>query len=165
MTNLILRIHLSTFLERFLFAVLLTEVMQCFSSIMYGFIMDLGAVMLFTLSFRTFIFLLILESVTISFVYKKTCNIVFSSSNNEGIPLPHEFSFMFIQYFAGAILLEKSWKKCGAWKNIIRVGRLYRGRGRGDHLLKGSWNLMHAMEPVSLWWCNKEFLTVYPRCR
>lgn len=109
--------------------------MQCFSSIMYGFIMDLGAVMLFTLSFisfRTFIFLLILEIVTISFVYKKTWNMVFSSSNNEEIPLPHEFIFVFIQYFTGAILLEKSWKKCGAWKNIIRAGRPYRGRGRGE---------------------------------
>ena len=135
--------------------------MQCFSSIMYGFIMDLGAVMLFTLSFisfRTFIFLLILEIVTISFVYKKTWNIVFSSSNNEEIPLPHEFIFVFIQYFTGAILLEKSWKKCGAWKHI-------EGGGGGNHLLKGSSNLMHAMEPVSLWWCNMEFLTVYPRCR
>ena len=44
---------------------------------------------------------------------KKVFNVVFGSSKNEEIIcLPHEFIFVFIRYFIGAILMEKS---CQNW--------------------------------------------------
>ena len=44
---------------------------------------------------------------------KKACNIAFKSSKNEEIILPHEVIFVFICYFTGAILSEKSCQKWG----------------------------------------------------
>ena len=46
-----------------------------------------------------------------SVVYKKAFHIVLKSSKNEEITLPHEFIFVFIQYFIGVMLLEKSCQK------------------------------------------------------
>ena len=55
---------------------------------------------------------------------KKASYIDFWFSKNEEITLPPEFIFVFIWYFYGAILLEKSCQK---------------GRGRGGHKNKGGW--------------------------
>ena len=52
-----------------------------------------------------------------SVAYKKRhYNVVFKSSKNENITLPHEFIFVFIQYFNGAILPGKSCQKRGVRK-------------------------------------------------
>ena len=42
----------------------------------------------------------------ISFAYKKACNIVFKSSKIEKMILLHEFNFVFIWYFSGAIMYK-----------------------------------------------------------
>ena len=44
---------------------------------------------------------------------KKGCNVVFQSSRNEEMTFQHEFVFVFIRYFNGAKLSEKSFKKQG----------------------------------------------------
>ena len=80
-----------------------------------------------------FLLVLILETVTYYFglnlshvllikvlFIKKACNFVIWSSKNKRIALPHEFIFMFIRYFSGAILSKKSCQKRGVWKNIKR---------------------------------------------
>ena len=53
----------------------------------------------------------------------------FQSSKNEKITLPHEFSFVFIQYFNRATLSEKPCQKWGVLINIKRKGWPYRGGG------------------------------------
>ena len=61
-------------------------------------------------------------------VYKKAFNLVFKSSKTEEITLLHEFIFVFIWYFIGAILLEKSCQKWGIQKKNIKRGMsIYRG--------------------------------------
>ena len=57
-----------------------------------------------------------------SLVYKRAFNIVFRFSKNEKINLPHEFIFVFIWYFIGTILLEKSCQKWRVWKNYSGDG-------------------------------------------
>lgn len=55
-----------------------------------------------------------------SLVHKRAFNIVFKFSENEKINLPHEFIFLFIQYYNEVILLEKSCFKQWVQKNIKR---------------------------------------------
>ena len=43
-----------------------------------------------------------------SVAYKKASNVVFKSSNNEEFTLPYEIIFVFIWYYIGVTLLEKS---------------------------------------------------------
>ena len=52
-----------------------------------------------------------------SIVYKRTFKVVFTSSKNEKITMPHEFIFVFIWYFIGVILLEKSCQNLESLKN------------------------------------------------
>ena len=72
--------------------------------------MDFAAVMLFTQQVFHLEFLLLFRiksqpGVAYKSVdYKKTFNVVFKSSENEEITLPHEFIFVFIWYFSGAVL-------------------------------------------------------------
>ena len=53
-------------------------------------------------------------------VIKKGCNVAFQSSKNEEMTFQHEFVFVIIRYFNGAILLEKSCKKQWFRKNKKR---------------------------------------------
>ena len=70
-----------------------------------------------------------------SAVYKKPFNVVFESSKNEEIVLPHEFVFVLIRYFIGEILMEKSCQKFGVdGKNIKRDGHIGREGGGGGRL-------------------------------
>ena len=52
-----------------------------------------------------------------SIVYKRAFKVVFKSSKNEKITMPHEFIFVFVWYFIGVILLEKSCQNLGSLKN------------------------------------------------
>ena len=61
-----------------------------------------------------------------SLVYKRAFNIVFKFSENEKINLPHEFIFVFIWYFIGTILSEKSCQKWRVWKNYSGDGHKWR---------------------------------------
>ena len=47
---------------------------------------------------------------------KEACNVVFQSFKNEEITLPHEFIFVFIDYFIEEILSKKSCQKWGVRK-------------------------------------------------
>ena len=49
-------------------------------------------------------------------------NVVLKFSKNEEITLPHDFIFVFIQHFIGAILLEKYCQKRGDWKKYKKEG-------------------------------------------
>ena len=60
---------------------------------------------------------------------KKACNIFFHTSKNEKITLPYEFIFVFIQYFNGAIMLEKSCQVQGVWEKYENLGNVYRRVG------------------------------------
>ena len=44
---------------------------------------------------------------------KKACKVAFQSAKNEEMSFLYDFIFVFIQYFNGAILLEKSFVKWG----------------------------------------------------
>ena len=94
---------------------------------MYGFCSS-NAFYSVSLSFRTSILLLnpfdtddcyyfglnLNQVLPIKVLFIKTaCNVVFKSSKNEKITLPHEFIFVFIEYFTGVILSGKSSQKRG----------------------------------------------------
>ena len=57
-----------------------------------------------------------------SVVYKRAFSIVFKSSKNEKITFLHSCIFVFIWYFIGAILSEKSCQKWGVWKEYKKGG-------------------------------------------
>ena len=70
---------------------------------------------------------------------KKASNAVFQSSKNEEITFPHEFIFVFIRYFTGVILSEKSCQKRGVRKKYKKGGWPYRWvvyRRGGSNLLR-----------------------------
>ena len=56
---------------------------------------------------------------------------------------PHEFTFVFILYFIGTILSEKSCRKWGVWKEYKKGGLPYRGWGGGVYSM-GASNLLHT---------------------
>ena len=60
----------------------------------------------------------------VKLLFKKSIfEIVFQSSKDEEeITLPHEFIFVFIQYFIGAILLGKAYQKQGIQKKMLKGG-------------------------------------------
>ena len=92
---------------------------QCFLLIRYGFCSS-NALYSASLSFRMFIFfgvLLILEIVTIWDVYKKACN-VFYSSKNEEITLPHEVYFCVLPIFHWGDIVGKSLAKSVGFRKI-----------------------------------------------
>ena len=45
----------------------------------------------------------------------------FKFPKNEKTTLPHDFIFVFLWYFIGVALLEKSSQKQGVWKNYKKV--------------------------------------------
>ena len=57
-----------------------------------------------------------------SIVYKRAFDIVFKSSKNEKVTLPHELIFVFVWYFIGVILSKKSCQKQGVWKKYKKGG-------------------------------------------
>ena len=50
---------------------------------------------------------------------KKVCNVVFQSSKNEEMTLPHEFIFLLIRYFIGTKLSRKFVKSDGFSKKTL----------------------------------------------
>ena len=54
--------------------------------------------------------------------YKKAFNVVFWSSKNEEITVPDEFIFVFMMYFIGVILSEKSCRKQRVQKKYEKGG-------------------------------------------
>ena len=68
--------------------------------------------------------------------YKKAFNVVFQSSKNEEITVPDEFIFVFIMYFIGAILSEKSCRKQRVQKKYEKGGMAIQG-GEGGVYQKG----------------------------
>ena len=58
--------------------------------------------------------------------YKKAFN-VFESAKNEEITFPREFIFVFILYFIGTILLEKSCQKQGVWEEYKKGVAIWGG--------------------------------------
>ena len=63
-----------------------------------------------------------------SVIYKKVLSVVFRSSKNGRINLPHEFIFVFIWHFIGPILSEKFCQRRGEG-----------GKGFGKNIVKGGW--------------------------
>ena len=61
--------------------------------------------------------------------YKKAFNVVFWSSKNEEITVPDEFIFVFMMYFIGAILSEKSCRKQRVQKKYEKGGMAIQGGG------------------------------------
>ena len=62
-----------------------------------------------------------------SVIYKKVFSVVFRSSKNGRINLPHEFIFVFIWHFIGPILSEKFCQRQGeggrgVWKKYSKGG-------------------------------------------
>ena len=109
---------------------------HCFSLIRYGFCSS-NALYSASLPFRMFIFLLTPFDTSDCYYFKinlsqvllvkvlltkKACNIVFWSSKNEEITLPQEFTFVFIQYFNGTILLKNSCQKQVVLKKYKKWG-------------------------------------------
>ena len=95
----------------------------CFSVVMYGFCSS-NALYLASLSFtfrhlEGLVLFQIISQPSVAYksvVYKRAFNAVSKSSKNKKIILPHEFIFVFIWYFIGVILLEKSCQKWKVWK-------------------------------------------------
>ena len=82
-----------------------------FSLVMYGFY---GSIALYSASLFFKKCLLVFQIK--SKCYKKAFNIDFLSSKNEEITLPHEFIFVFVWSFIGALLSETSCQKHGVQK-------------------------------------------------
>ena len=64
-----------------------------------------------------------------SVIYKKVFSVVFRSSENGRINLPHEFIFVFMWHFIGPILWQKFCQRRGEGG----------GQGFGKNIVKGGW--------------------------
>ena len=96
--------------------------------------------------------------IKLSFI-KKAFNFNFQSSKNEETTLPYEFIFVFISYFIGAILTEKSCQKHGGNSHIkggskpsahYYIERLNGGPWRPELLRDLNWS--GDLRPLSIPW-------------
>ena len=93
--------------------------------------MDFVAVLLYTQQVFFFLKCLLVFQIK-SKCYKKLFNTDFLSSKNEEITLPHEFIFVFVWSFIGALLSETSCQKHGVQKKYKK--RKVKGWGGGSHI-------------------------------